>query len=105
MPAFCLSMFILKDNGFRSQAFEERTFPAKEEIKHPPFVHFSLDFGGNPKLNMVPVALNAGIGKVCPSNLTVKKLNVSAIYHLFLILQKSHDLIFIYSPGIPDFNQ
>ena len=29
---------------------------------------------------------------------------ISAIYHLFPILQKSRDLIFIYSPGIPDFN-
>jgi hypothetical protein len=26
-----------------------------------------------------------------------------AIYHLFPILQESHDLIFIYSPAIPDF--
>ena len=30
---------------------------------------------------------------------------VSAIYHLFPMLQKSHDLIFIYSPGIRDFYQ
>jgi len=27
-------------------------------------------------------------------------LRTAAIYHLFPILQKSHDLIFIYSPGI-----
>jgi len=31
-------------------------------------------------------------------------VTISAIYHLFPILQKSHDLIFIYSPGIRDFN-
>jgi hypothetical protein len=98
-------MFILKDNGFRSQALEERTFPAKQEIKHPPFVHFSLDFGDIPRLNMVPVALNAGIGKFCPSNLTVKKLNVSAMNPLLLTPQKSEDLISICSPRIRDFNQ
>jgi len=30
---------------------------------------------------------------------------IAAIYRLFAILQKSHDLIFIYSPVISDFNQ
>jgi hypothetical protein len=34
----------------------------------------------------------------------IAEVRVSAIYHLFPILQKSHDLIFIYSPGIRDFN-
>jgi hypothetical protein len=31
--------------------------------------------------------------------------SIAAIYHLFRILQKSHDLIFIYSAGIRDFYQ
>ena len=38
-------------------------------------------------------------------DLDFAELSISAIYHLFPILQKSHDLIFIYSPGIPDFYQ
>ena len=29
--------------------------------------------------------------------------SIAAIYRLFPILQKSHDLIFIYSPGMRDF--
>jgi hypothetical protein len=29
---------------------------------------------------------------------------IAAIYRLLPILQKGHDLIFIYSPGISDFN-
>ena len=73
------------DNGFRSQAHEEGAFPAKQEIKNPAFAHLSLDLGGggNPELNMVPTALNAGIREFCLSNLTVKKLNVSAIFVVF----------------------
>jgi len=35
--------------------------------------------------------------------LMVPMVSISAIYHLFPILQKSHDLIFIYSPGMRDF--
>jgi hypothetical protein len=95
-----LSTLLLKDNGFRSQAYEEGTFPAKQEIKHPAFAHFSLDLGGNPELIMVPVALNAGIGEFCPSDLTVKKLNVSAIYPLLSDNTKCFDLIFIYLFGM-----
>ena len=34
----------------------------------------------------------------------VPMVSIAAIYHLFPILQKSHDLIFIYSPGMRDFN-
>ena len=36
--------------------------------------------------------------------ITISRVSISAIYHLFPILQKSHDLIFIYSPGMRDFN-
>jgi hypothetical protein len=36
-------------------------------------------------------------------NHDIGALTLSAIYHLFPILQKGHDMIFIYSPGIPDF--
>jgi hypothetical protein len=32
-------------------------------------------------------------------------VQISAIYPLFPILQKGHDLIFIYSPGMRDFYQ
>ena len=76
------------DNGFRSQAHEEGAFPAKEEIKRQPLPTFLWTWGGNPELNMVPTALNAGIGEFCPSNLTVKKLNVSAIFVAFFKFQK-----------------
>jgi hypothetical protein len=31
--------------------------------------------------------------------------SISVIYYLFPILHESHDLIFIYSPRIRDFNQ
>jgi hypothetical protein len=38
-------------------------------------------------------------------NYGIAKVMIPAIYRLFAILQKSHDLIFIYSPVISDFNQ
>ena len=34
----------------------------------------------------------------------VPMVSIAAIYHLFPIVQKSHDLIFIYSPRMHDFN-
>jgi hypothetical protein len=67
-----------------------------------PFLFISF---GNHRLSDHPFAEVKEITEGDLAELPFLEGSISAIYHLSRILQKSHDLIFIYSVGIRDFYQ